>query len=492
MSGSHIPVRGFPCDSWRRFAHGPSATQSEPRQDRVPRVRWTFRGAIRSGEVTPLTDVCLQQTAAVTVSDAMRAAGARAGFIALVADCGATLELTTTLGFPRGFADRYCRTPLASPLPCAHAARSGEPMFFGSIDAVAARSPGVADALRPVGDAFAFLPLGFDGRRPGSLGLAFGEQRSFGGSEAELLAGLARLCADGLDRAALSAALRSAVQARERLAAIVERFEDAVILVDADLRVEFMNSHAVDLFRAWGFQAAQRLPDRWRGLALRPMIDQLASAEQDGEARRLVMCSDDERFELTAVPASGGSVLLRIRRSALDEARVDATIVRSRPADAHDALARISSALSALQQFAGSFADTRNDVTVAQAGDAAPGITLERDARLGIVSNDGVSSTRCLVGNVEIDRLGHEVTVDGRQVQLTPSEFRLLTLLAQRPGQVVSRGKIVRHLWQSGHVGDGRMCDGHVANLRRKIEPDPARPRRLITVRGEGYKLSAG
>ena len=70
-----------------------------------------------------------------------------------------------------------------------------------------------------------------------------------------------------------------------------------------------------------------------------------------------------------------------------------------------------------------------------------------------------------------------------------PAELKLLTLLAGEPGRVFSRAEIMRHLWNSSYVGDERACDLHVSNIRRKIELDPARPERLVTVRGSGYKL---
>jgi two-component system, OmpR family, KDP operon response regulator KdpE len=76
-------------------------------------------------------------------------------------------------------------------------------------------------------------------------------------------------------------------------------------------------------------------------------------------------------------------------------------------------------------------------------------------------------------------------------VRLTPSEVRILSLLSDAPGVVVSRADLMRHLWNSDHVGDEHACEVHISNLRRKIEPDPSRPRRLVTVRGQGYKLVA-
>jgi two-component system response regulator RegX3 len=95
------------------------------------------------------------------------------------------------------------------------------------------------------------------------------------------------------------------------------------------------------------------------------------------------------------------------------------------------------------------------------------------------------------VGGLELDLARHEAQADGRQLALTPSEFRLLELLAREPGRVFDRRELVRHLWQSDFVGSGRSVDTHVVNLRRKIEREPHRPTRLLTVRGAGYKLVA-
>jgi DNA-binding response OmpR family regulator len=93
------------------------------------------------------------------------------------------------------------------------------------------------------------------------------------------------------------------------------------------------------------------------------------------------------------------------------------------------------------------------------------------------------------VGGITLDLARHEVSVDGRDVSLTPSEFKLLVLLAERPGQVFSRAQLLEHLWQSPHLGTQRACDVHISNLRRKIERDPARPERILTIRAIGYKL---
>jgi two-component system response regulator RegX3 len=101
---------------------------------------------------------------------------------------------------------------------------------------------------------------------------------------------------------------------------------------------------------------------------------------------------------------------------------------------------------------------------------------------------NGVATVRRL-GGLQIDLGRSEVTVEGERVHLTLSEFKVLSLLAERPGDVVTRRGLMQHLWASEHVGDEHACEVHVSNLRRKIERDPTRPERLLTVRGSGYRL---
>jgi two-component system response regulator RegX3 len=106
------------------------------------------------------------------------------------------------------------------------------------------------------------------------------------------------------------------------------------------------------------------------------------------------------------------------------------------------------------------------------------------------LDREGVGSIR-RVGALELDPVRHQVRVEGELVGLTPSEFRLLDLLAGEPERVFSRKEIMQHLWDSSYVGDQRACDLHISNLRRKLEPDPAAPKRIVTVRGVGYKVAA-
>ena len=101
------------------------------------------------------------------------------------------------------------------------------------------------------------------------------------------------------------------------------------------------------------------------------------------------------------------------------------------------------------------------------------------------------SAAVSVVGGLRLDVARHSATVDGQPILLTRSEFRLVALLASEPGRAFTRDELIRHLWESDFVGDRRAIDVHISNLRRKLERDPRRPKRLQTVRGVGYKLVA-
>ena len=92
-------------------------------------------------------------------------------------------------------------------------------------------------------------------------------------------------------------------------------------------------------------------------------------------------------------------------------------------------------------------------------------------------------------GNLRIDITRREITVNGEVVAFKPKEYELLTFLAQHQGQVLSREFILERVWGWDFIGDSRTVDVHVRWLREKIEHDPANPRRIITVRGAGYRF---
>ena len=103
---------------------------------------------------------------------------------------------------------------------------------------------------------------------------------------------------------------------------------------------------------------------------------------------------------------------------------------------------------------------------------------------------DGSEGTAIESGPVTIDLARHLVTVRGEPVSLTRSEFQVLRLLAENPGQVFSRKEIMEELWQTEFRGDVRACDVHISNLRQKIERDPQKPELVLTVRRVGYRFA--
>ena len=92
-------------------------------------------------------------------------------------------------------------------------------------------------------------------------------------------------------------------------------------------------------------------------------------------------------------------------------------------------------------------------------------------------------------GPVRMDVERHIVTVGGEPTSLPLKEFELLEMLLRNTGRVLTRLQLIDRVWGSDYVGDTKTLDVHVKRLRAKIEPDPAEPRHIVTVRGLGYKF---
>ena len=93
------------------------------------------------------------------------------------------------------------------------------------------------------------------------------------------------------------------------------------------------------------------------------------------------------------------------------------------------------------------------------------------------------------IGPLRLDLTRREVLVAGKQVHLTPLEYRLLTLLAQNAGKVLTHRQILKEVWGPGSANETHYLRVFMAQLRRKVEPDPARPRLLLTEPGVGYRM---
>jgi two-component system KDP operon response regulator KdpE len=109
--------------------------------------------------------------------------------------------------------------------------------------------------------------------------------------------------------------------------------------------------------------------------------------------------------------------------------------------------------------------------------------------RRSAASSPGAEAAVLEVGPLRIDQTRREVTFDGREVRLTPIEFRLLALLAANAGKVLTHRHILKEVWGPPYVSESHYLRVFMATLRRKVEPDPARPRLLLTEPGVGYRM---
>jgi len=107
------------------------------------------------------------------------------------------------------------------------------------------------------------------------------------------------------------------------------------------------------------------------------------------------------------------------------------------------------------------------------------------------VKTTGAAGHTIRVGEVEIEPAGGTVKVNGTNVALTKTEFRLLCEFGAHAGMVLSREQLLERVWGYDYFGDARLVDAHVRRLRTKIESDASDPQHIVTVRGLGYKLLA-
>ena len=118
--------------------------------------------------------------------------------------------------------------------------------------------------------------------------------------------------------------------------------------------------------------------------------------------------------------------------------------------------------------------------------------TVLRRPRTATGSGAPAEAPSRVFGDLRLDTAGREVYVAGDPIELTPTEFDILVILASRPKVAFSRQQILDQVWGESWVGDDHVVDVHVANLRRKLGDDPAAPHYVRTVRGVGYRMGQG
>ncbi len=224
------------------------------------------------------------------------------------------------------------------------------------------------------------------------------------------------------------------------------------------------------------------------------MTTRILTVEDDERIRTaLRLALEDEGWEVDEV-ASGEEALVAFGRVPADVVLVDIMLPGIDGFDICRAI-RKSSDVPIVMITARS--DTHDVVAGLEAGAddylTKPFAPKELSARIRALlrrarASDG-GTDEIVFNDLEILPDAGIVRVSGTEAHLTKTEFRLLVELASNPGNIFSREVLLERVWGLGYFGDGRLVDVHVRRLRTKIEPDPANPRHVVTVRGLGYKL---
>jgi two-component system, OmpR family, response regulator MtrA len=225
-----------------------------------------------------------------------------------------------------------------------------------------------------------------------------------------------------------------------------------ILLVEDDAAVAYM---LTDVLESVGYQVRVAAT----GAAARTMVEQIRPAliildlilpDEDG----LVLCSVLKN--MASVPILICSGTLR-RRDAFLSLKLGADDFIAKPFDVYDLLARVEVLLRRAAQH------TSSDVAVARGP--------------------------LRIGDLVIDHSLHQVALGGNLLQLTPTEYRLLTVLAARPDQVVPRDSLARLVWGDPDTGTSRTIDVHIGRLRVKLSMAGPTAPQIISVRGFGYKI---
>ena len=115
--------------------------------------------------------------------------------------------------------------------------------------------------------------------------------------------------------------------------------------------------------------------------------------------------------------------------------------------------------------------------------------SLRRRSLASSENNSSDSKEIIKSGDLEIDLTSHVIKLNGENLEMKPREFDLLVMLASSKGRAFTRDQILERLWGHEYIGDIRTVDVHVRWIREKIEVDPGKPSRIVTIRGVGYRF---
>lgn len=226
------------------------------------------------------------------------------------------------------------------------------------------------------------------------------------------------------------------------------------------------------------------------------MGTRILTVEDDERIRTSVRLALEDEGWTVEEAASGEDALNAFTREAADVVLIDIMLPGIDGFDVCRAIRRVSDVPIVMVTAR---ADTHDVVAGLEAGAddylTKPFAPKELSARIRALlrraRSADPSAPQMVFGDLEIIPEEGVVRLASTDVHLTKTEFRLLVELATNPGRVLSREVLLERVWGYGYFGDGRLVDVHIRRLRTKIEPDPANPRYVVTIRGLGYKLQS-
>ena len=226
------------------------------------------------------------------------------------------------------------------------------------------------------------------------------------------------------------------------------------------------------------------------------MGTRILTVEDDERIRTSVRLALEDEGWTVEEAASGEDALNAFTREAADVVLIDIMLPGIDGFDVCRAIRRVSDVPIVMVTAR---ADTHDVVAGLEAGAddylTKPFAPKELSARIRALLRRARSADpgapQMVFDDLEIIPEEGVVRLAGTDVHLTKTEFRLLVELATNPGRVLSREVLLERVWGYGYFGDGRLVDVHIRRLRTKIEPDPANPRYVVTIRGLGYKLQS-